>query len=109
MKKYIVTTTINPPTLALKKYANMENWNLIVVGDLKTPHELYSNINCYYMTPEIQESLYPNLSEIIGWNCIQRRSIGIVEAYNRGADVIATVDDITFLILFGVKHSSIKR
>ena len=27
------------------------------------------------------------------WNCIMRRNIGYVEAYKRGADIIATIDD----------------
>ena len=39
MKKIIVTTTINPPTEALIKYSKKEDWDLIVIGDLKTPHE----------------------------------------------------------------------
>ena len=93
MKKYIVTTTINPPTLATIKYSRKEDWTLIVVGDTKTPHYDYENLNCIYLSPEYQEKTYPELSETIGWKSIQRRNIGFVEAYNRGADIIATVDD----------------
>lgn len=91
MKKIIVTTTINKPTEAIKKYARMKGWELIVVGDLKTPHEAYEGYD--YLTPEWQKTHYPQLSRALGWNCIQRRNIGIVEAYTRGADIIATVDD----------------
>jgi len=93
MNKYIVTTTINPPTLATIKYARKEDWTLIVVGDTKTPHQEYENLNCVYLSPEYQEKTYPELSAAIGWKSIQRRNIGFVEAYNRGADIIATVDD----------------
>lgn len=93
MKKYIVTTTINPPTLATIKYSRMEDWTLIVVGDKKTPHEEYERLNCIYLSPEKQEQKYPDLSEAIGWNSIQRRNIGFVEAYNLGAEIVATVDD----------------
>lgn len=93
MKKYIVTTTINPPTLATIKYSRIEDWTLIVVGDKKTPHEEYERLNCIYLSPEEQEKKYPNLSKAIGWNSIQRRNIGFVEAYNLGADIVATVDD----------------
>lgn len=93
MKKYIVTTTINPPTLATIKYSRMEDWTLIVVGDKKTPHEEYERLDCIYLSPEEQEKKYPDLSEAIGWNSIQRRNIGFVEAYNLGADIVATVDD----------------
>jgi hypothetical protein len=93
VKKVIVTTTINSPTLATKKFANKEGWELVVVGDTKTPHEEYKNINCTYLSPSVQEELYSELSKAIGWKTIQRRNIGFVYAYNIGADVVATVDD----------------
>lgn len=93
MKKIIVTTTINSPTEATLKYASFKDWLLIVVGDTKTPHEEYKKINCYYMHPDEQESKYKELSDSIGWRSIQRRNVGILEAYKMGADVIATVDD----------------
>jgi len=89
--RYIVTTTINPPTKALEKFAQMDGWTLIVVGDKKTPHDAYKDYN--YIHPDKQEDKYKKLSDAIGWNCIQRRNIGIVEAYNLGASVIALVDD----------------
>jgi hypothetical protein len=93
VNKYIVTTTINHPTLATIKYSRKEDWTLIVVGDTKTPHYDYENLNCIYLSPEYQEKTYPELSETIGWKSIQRRNIGFVEAYRRGADIVATVDD----------------
>jgi hypothetical protein len=91
--KYIVTTTINKPTEALIRYSKMNDWKLIVVGDLKTPHDLYRDVDCIYLNPEDQQKKYPDLSECLGWNTITRRNIGFVEAYNLGADVVATVDD----------------
>ena len=93
MKKFIVTTTINPPTEATRKFADFSDWTLIVVGDKKTPHHLYEDIDCIYLDPEYQEIEYKELSDSIGWGCIQRRNIGFCEAYRRGADVVATVDD----------------
>ena len=96
--KFIVTTTIQSPTLAIKKYLNFKDWFLIIVGDLKTPHKAYKNLekkfnNLKYLDPEYQEKKYKKISNIIGWNCIQRRNIGFLEAYNLGAEIIATVDD----------------
>lgn len=91
--KYIITTTINSPTLATKKFSEMDGWQLIVVGDTKTPHSEYEKINCIYLTPDYQEKKYKELSDAIGWKSIQRRNIGFVYAYHKGADVIATVDD----------------
>jgi hypothetical protein len=99
--KAIVTTTINPPTPALLKFVEIgrrDDWTIIIVGDKKTPHEDYiklaaANGHVAYLSPTKQDSKYHELSEAIGWNCIQRRNLGLVEAYNMGAEIIATVDD----------------
>ena len=93
MNKIAVTTTINPPTETTVKIAANEDWTLIVVGDLKTPHELYDRLNCIYISPKDQEKQFKELSDAIGWNCIQRRNIGFVKAYELGAEIIATIDD----------------
>ena len=98
MKKTIVTTTINPPTEAILKFCEKKDWNLIIVGDKKTPEEPYQSLGkkfpqvCYY-SPKEQERDFPKLSETIGWNCIQRRNFGFVKAYNSGSEIIASVDD----------------
>lgn len=98
MSKYIVTTTINYPTKAIFKYISFIDWNVIIVGDLKTPHDEYidlqkTNANVFYLTPEYQEQNYKQLSDSIGWNKIPRRNIGYIEALKRGAQIIASVDD----------------
>ena len=44
MKKFIVTTTINKPTVATLKFAEIsdrDNWTFVIVGDTKTPHDEY--------------------------------------------------------------------
>jgi len=99
MKRIIVTTTINEPTKAIKKFCGIDDWDcFIVVGDKKTPHELYRELekkypHVLYYSPEDQEKDFPELSGSIGWNCIQRRNLGFVKAYNLGAEIVATVDD----------------
>ena len=93
LKKFIVTTTINSPTLATKKFAAMKDWTLIVVGDTKTPHLEYEELDCIYLSPDIQQTIDSDLSDSIGWKSIQRRNIGFLYAYNMGADIVATVDD----------------
>lgn len=102
MKKAIVTTTINPPTEAIRKFlaiAEKQDWHLFVVGDLKTPHEAYvklasENERIHYIDPEMQEwKMDHDLSDLIGWNCIQRRNFGFLAAYAWGAEIFATVDD----------------
>lgn len=99
MKKYIITTTINEPTIATKKFCKIaveKDFTFVIVGDTKTPHESYrklENSNVIYLSPEHQEDLYKELSDTIGWKSIQRRNIGFVYAYDQGADIIATIDD----------------
>ena len=102
MTKFIVTTTINSPTTATIKFAEIakrDNWTFIIVGDSKTPHGEYRELegkyhpHVEYLHPEEQNEMYPELSDIIGWKTIQRRNIGFVYAYNKGADIVATVDD----------------
>ena len=99
MKKYIVTTTINEPTIATKKFckiAKEKDFIFVIVGDTKTPHESYiklENDHVIYLPPSKQEELYKELSDTIGWKSIQRRNIGFVYAYDQGADIVATVDD----------------
>jgi hypothetical protein len=103
MKKVtIVTTTINSPTKATLKFCEIvqrhPNFDFVIIGDTKTPHEEYEElVNKYeritYLTPDLQDELYPELSDIIGWKTIQRRNIGFVYAYDNGCDVLATIDD----------------
>lgn len=98
MKKIIVTTTINPPQKAILDFCRRKDWEFIIAGDLSTPHHLYralekKNKNVKYLHPEEQEKKYQELSDAIGWKSIQRRNIGFAEAYNLGADIIATIDD----------------
>lgn len=91
-KKVIVSTSINHPTEAIRRFDEMPGWDLVVVGDEKTP-ENYELKNGLYLSPREQEALAPALSDAIGWNCVQRRNLGFVVAKDWGADLVATVDD----------------
>ena len=92
LKKFIVCTSINKPTLAVKKFDSMKGWNLVIVGDKKTPKN-YKLKNGVYLSPKKQEKIDKKLSDLIGWNCIQRRNFGILYAWKNGADIVAVVDD----------------
>lgn len=96
MNKVIVTTTINLVTPAIEKFAAMDGWQMVIAGDKKTPDlsDVLNSSNCYYLTPSVQEALDPKLSELIGWNCIQRRNFAFLFACKElKADVIYTTDD----------------
>lgn len=99
MKIACVTTTINVPrVLALyAKYGADVTW--FIVGDMKSPHDDIArflsqhDINSTYYSPDAQRKLGYKCSELIGWNCIQRRNIGFLEALKWGADVVVSIDD----------------
>ena len=92
MKKFIVCTSINPPTQAIKKFDNFKDWTLIVVGDFKTPKN-YKLKNGIFLNKREQNLIDKKLSDLIGWNCIERRNFGILLAKKHNADIIALVDD----------------
>ena len=92
MTKYIVSTTINPVTEAINKYDSFDDWTLVVAGDLKTPKD-YKLKNGIYLDPSSQDKLDEELSNLIGWNCIQRRNIALLYAMRAGATEIALIDD----------------
>ena len=98
MKYSIVTTTIYPISEAIHKFCTFKKWHLYIVGDKKTPHEQYielsnNNENVTYLSPEFQETTYKDISDMLGWNTIQRRNIGFIHAIKQGSDIIASVDD----------------
>jgi hypothetical protein len=92
MKNVIVATTIHPLSEALRKFDAMPDWHLVVVGDLKTPDD-FKLERGDYLSPADQERFDKPLSDAIGWNCIQRRNIGLLAALESGAEVVALVDD----------------
>jgi len=98
MNKIIVTTTINYPTKATLLFCQKRDWKFIIVGDIKTPHKEYQNLekkfpHVTYLSPQRQENMYPKLSKLIGWRTVERRNVGFIYAYNLKAEIIATVDD----------------
>ncbi|PLS76195.1 MAG: hypothetical protein CYG61_03135 [Actinobacteria bacterium] len=92
MTNVIVTTTINPPTKAVRLFDALPDWHLVVLGDLKTPEDYHLERGTY-LGPAEQEKIDKTLSDLIGWNCIQRRNFGFLVAREMGAEVVAVVDD----------------
>jgi hypothetical protein len=90
--RVIVTTTIYPVTKAIERFQAMNDWHLVVVGDRKTPSDYHLERGTY-VSCEDQEKKDKELSDAIGWNCIQRRNFGFLWAHDMGADVVAVVDD----------------
>ena len=86
MKVAIATTTINVPKLLELLHAHDPDVGIFVAGDLKTPEPQCADFvnklgaNAWYLSVETQKSLGYACSELIGWNCIQRRNIAKAEA-----------------------------
>jgi hypothetical protein len=114
MKTTIVTTTIYVPR-ALEKYGENARFyghsdvNFIVIGDQKTPPETRAFCDtitahwypCEYLDIRDQEAYlerYPALWKHIPFNCIQRRNVGLLKAWEDGADVIITIDDDNWMM-----------
>lgn len=99
MKIACVTTTINiPRVLALYAKYSPEVF-LIVIGDRKTDDTAVVNFltehvpNHAYYGVDYQRHLGWECAALIPENCIQRRSIGFLEALKWGAEIIVTIDD----------------
>jgi hypothetical protein len=88
----IVTTTIHPVTEAIRRFEALEGWHLLVVGDRQTPRDYHLRAGTY-LAPQDQECYDKELSDAIGWNCIQRRNFGLLWAHDMGAEIVALVDD----------------
>ena len=113
MKITIVTTTIHVPKL-LKEYTDNakkyhhRDLDCIVIGDKKTPTEAGSfcaqlskdsGYRIEYLDVAQQETYmkkYPELNSHLVYNSIQRRNIGILKAYEQGAEAVITIDDDNF-------------
>ena len=89
-KNFIVITSIFPPSEAIKKLANIDNWQLVVVGDKKTPRDWHFK-NVVYISPDEQSDY--SVANKLPWNHYSRKMIGYEYAIRHGADVIADTDD----------------
>lgn len=98
----ICTTSINPPTVALDKfaeYARAHDSKLYIAGDVSTPEDSYREWSpckegiAEYLSPGDQIDMDAQLSNAIPWRCIQRRNFAILKAFRDGCDIIALVDD----------------
>jgi hypothetical protein len=92
MKKHIVITSIFNPTEAIEKFASLNDYELIVVGDKKTPLGwAYNNVK--YLSIDDQEGVSGKLYKSLPFNHYCRKIIGYVYAAKNGADVLIDTDD----------------
>jgi glycosyltransferase involved in cell wall biosynthesis len=91
-KNFIVITSIFEPTKAVVRFSKMNNYQLIVVGDKKSPTS-WNQENVIYLSVENQLALdYPILTKL-PYNHYCRKMIGYLYAMEHGADIIIDTDD----------------
>tara|TARA_R100000808_G_scaffold24932_1_gene59557 strand:+ start:35405 stop:36370 length:966 start_codon:yes stop_codon:yes gene_type:complete len=93
MKKCIIITTINEPNKCIEAFAKSE-YDLIVVGDLKTSESSYRQRNdLTFLGLEEQEEVSSKLSKLIPNNHYCRKNLGYLYAIQNGYKIIAETDD----------------
>jgi len=92
MKNYIVITSINPPNKSIKSFAKLKDYNLLVVGDKKTPLDWQYEGVKFISVMEQSKSLF-KLTEKLPFNHYSRKMIGYLEAIKSGAEFIIDTDD----------------
>lgn len=90
--KCIIITTINKPSETILKHINNKNYDVIIIGDNKTPDD-YKKLNCIYLDIPSQKKLFPELSELIPYNHYCRKNLGYLYAIKKGYKTIYETDD----------------
>jgi hypothetical protein len=92
-EKFIVITTINYPSEAIRTIASMKkDWNILVVADRKTPQD-WNCQDTHLLSLKDQVSLESDYARQCPFNHYARKNIGYLKAIQDGAQVIAETDD----------------
>jgi hypothetical protein len=92
VKKSIVITSIYPPTEAVLAFSYMTDYNLIVVGDKKTPANWQCN-GVEFLPVDAQNRVGTHLNKVLPFNHYCRKMLGYVKAIGDGAAYIVDTDD----------------
>jgi len=90
--KCVIITTINKPTETILKHINNTKYDVIIVGDNKTPDD-YKKLKCIYLDIPSQKKLFPELSELLPYNHYCRKNLGYLYAIKKGYKIIYETDD----------------
>jgi hypothetical protein len=90
--KCVIITTINKPTETILKHIKNTEYDVIIVGDSKTPDD-YKYLNCIYLDIQSQKKLFLELSELLDYNHYCRKNLGYLYAIKKGYKIIYETDD----------------
>ena len=91
-EKCVIITTINKPTETIMKHIQNTEYDVIIVGDNKTPDD-YKRLNCIYLDILSQKKLFPELSDLLPYNHYCRKNLGYLYAIKKGYKIIYETDD----------------
>jgi hypothetical protein len=92
MKNTVVLTSIHPPTPAVSQFAALAGWDVLVVGDLKSPRDWHCP-GVRFVSAAQQKALGFRITRELPWNHYARKMIGYLLAAREGAPLIAESDD----------------
>ena len=92
-KTYIVITSIFPPTEAIQKFAKVNDCQLVVVGDKKTPRNWHWPNVVFLPVDDCSIIHTTTLQEVLPYNHYCRKMLGYLYALQEGAEVIIDTDD----------------
>ncbi|WOO43009.1 STELLO glycosyltransferase family protein [Rubellicoccus peritrichatus] len=92
MSKYVVITSIFEPTEAVRAFAGLNDYKLVVVGDKKTPKD-WTCDNVEYLSVLDQSGVGAHLSGVLPYNHYCRKMMGYLYCVNKGASLIVDTDD----------------
>lgn len=92
-KKAIVITSIHKPNKFIEFYSNLDDWDLIIVADIKTDPTYYKKIKCVFLSLEEQKRLFPTIYELIPFNSYTRKMFGYLYCLKEQYDIIYDTDD----------------
>jgi hypothetical protein len=92
VKNFIVITTINDPTEAVLAFSKLSNFQLVVVGDKKTPRG-WTCANTTFLADDDAASTAFSLSRALPYNHYCRKMLGYLHAFGLKAEAVVDTDD----------------
>jgi len=105
--RWSVVTTINAPSEAVLRAANMKGWCMVIVADTKTPVDYLQNMglltddqSVHFLSVDLQKEMiltvgqqYSEFIKAIPYEHFSRKNLGYLYAIKRGAEFIFDFDD----------------
>ena len=87
ISRWVVITSINPPTRQVQKICDIKGWNKVVVADKKSPDN-WASEGCFFLSVQDQAELGYKIHDLIPYSRYERKMIGYLFAIELGAQTI---------------------